>query len=210
MEDIKKETLVSDNKIDFPTKIQYYNKKDLPPNDEAPYGYNANGKPRKRPLRDDLAKFGAENAEPGDNSKFLKYAMESWNLPKIDTSDPVQVEHRIYEYFESCYENDRKPNMVGLANWLGVNRDTLQSWKRGECRNSTHSALIQKAISLMEEQWVDYMMNGKVNPASGIFLGKNFYQYKDVIDIKPVAPDPMGEQVSAKELADKYKDIIEE
>lgn len=223
MDKIEKETLVSDNKEDStpsnniidlsevnPSDIPAYNRKFLPANDEAPFGYTSSGKPRKRPLRNDLSKFGEENTDVGDNSKFLKYAMASWKLPKIDISDPKQVEDRIYKYFEYCYENDRKPSIVGMANWLGVSRETLNSWKRGDTRNATHTDTVQKAIQLMEEQWVDYMMNGKVNPASGIFLGKNFYQYKDVIDIKPVAPDPLGEQVSAKELADKYKDIIEE
>lgn len=227
MDKIEKETLVSDNCIDKDShpssynsapidisKIRknnpYYNKKDLPPSPEAPFGYTSKGKPRKMPLREDLQKFGEENVEAGDNTRFLRLAMASWDLPPIDISDAQQVENRIYEYFTFCAENDRKPSMVGMANWIGVSKDTVREWKLGNVRNETHAAPVQKALNILEELWVDYMQNGKINPASGIFLAKNMFQYKDVIDIKPVAPDPLGEQVSAKELADKYKDIIEE
>lgn len=164
---------------------------------------------RKR-NRPDLEKFGEENTEPGDNARYLRYAMASLNLPPIDISDPKQVENRIYEYFTFCIDNDRKPNMVGMANWLGVNHDTLSSWKRGEYRTSTHSDVINKAIAMLEELWVDYMQNGKMNPASGIFLAKNMFQYRDVIDIAPAQPAPLGEQMQPKQLEEKYKDLPED
>ena len=35
------------------------------------------------------------NAEPGDNSRFIRFALTAWNLPPIDISDPKQVEQRI-------------------------------------------------------------------------------------------------------------------
>ena len=31
----------------------------------------------------------------------------------------------------------------------------------------------------MESLWENYMQNGKINPVSGIFLGKNNYGYQD-------------------------------
>lgn len=135
--------------------------------------------------------YGCELAEPGDNSRFLRLAMTAWDLPPIDISDPKQVEQRVREYFVHCADNDRKPQLVGLANWLGVSRDTLNSWKRGEYRAETHSAIIKKAIDLIEEQWVDYMLNGKVNPASGIFIGKNHLNYRDSTEVVVTPNNPM-------------------
>ena len=150
--------------------------------------------------RPDLANFGAENTEPGDNSRYLRYAMASWNLPSIDISDPKQVENRITEYFTHCIENDRKPNMIGMANWLGVDRSTVNTWKNGEYRASTHSTVIKKAVDILEELWVDYMQNGKVNPASGIFLGKNMFGYKDTQDVVVTPQTPLGDYQSPEEL----------
>jgi hypothetical protein len=137
--------------------------------------------------------FGEENVEPGDNARYLRYAMASLNLPPIDISDPVQVKQRIYEYFQYCLDNDRKPNIKGMGNWLGVDSTTVNSWKRGEWRTTTHSPLIKKVYDIFEEIWLDYMQNGKVNPASGIFLGKNLFGYKDVQDVVITPNNPLGQ-----------------
>lgn len=139
----------------------------------------------------DLTAEGGESIEPGDNARFVRLAMASWNLPPIDISDPKQVEQRIADYFKHCVENDRKPQLIGMANWLGVDRSTINSWKRGEYRSDTHSPIIKKAIDLLEELWVDYMQNGKVNPGAGIFLGKNLFGYKDVADVVVTPNNPM-------------------
>jgi hypothetical protein len=32
---------------------------------------------------------------------------------------------------------------------------------------------------MMENLWENYMQNGKINPVSGIFLGKNNFGYQD-------------------------------
>lgn len=165
---------------------------------------------KKHRNRPDLAKFGEENVLPGDNSRYLRYALASWDLPPIDISDEKQVERRISEYFTFCAENDRKPNMVGMANWLGVDSTTLSSWKRGEYRTETHSPLIKKAVAALEEMWVDYMQNGKINPASGIFLGKNMFQYRDAIDIVPTAPSPLGDTKTPEQIMAEYKDLPED
>lgn len=139
----------------------------------------------------DLTETGGENILPGDNSRYLRFALASWDLPPVDISDANQVEERIKQYFQYCIDNDRKPQIVGMANWLGVSRDTLNSWKRGEYRADTHSDLIKKAIKVLEELWVDYMQNGKVNPGAGIFLGKNLFGYKDVADVVVTPNNPM-------------------
>ena len=133
--------------------------------------------------RPDLAKYGEEYTEPGDNTRYLRFARVSLSLPPIDVADPKQVEQRINDYFDFCEQNDRKPNMIGMANWIGVDRRTVQTWKSGEYRTKTHFPIITKAIDVLEELWADYMQNGKINPASGIFLAKNMFQYSDTQQI---------------------------
>ena len=158
---------------------------------------------KKKRNRPDLAKFGEENVKPGDNSRYLRYALASLDLPPIDISDPEQVKKRIYEYFQFCIENDRKPNMVGMANWIGIEPETLRTWKNGQYRSSTHSGMIKKAIMILEEMWVDYMQNGKINPASGIFLAKTMFGYRDVIDIAPTTAPPLGDTPDQKQLEER-------
>lgn len=174
---------------------------------------------RKR-NRPDLAKFGEEFTEPGDNSRFVREAriafdggLERKRLPPIDISDPEQVKQRISEYLDFCELNDKKPSVVAMANWLGVSRDTLNSWKRGECRGETHSDTIKKALLLMEEIWYDMMQNGRINPASGIFLAKNMFGYKDVADVVVTPNNPMqglDAESARKRLVDSVPDEDDE
>lgn len=143
------------------------------------------------------------NIEPGENSRFIRFALASWDLPPIDISDPEQVRERIGMYFRHCAENDRKPQIVGLCNWLGITRETLNTWKNGDVRSTTHTDIIKKAVNFIEEMWADYMLTGKINPASGIFLAKNWYGYKDVADVV-VTPNNPYQAASEDELKGKY------
>lgn len=154
--------------------------------------------------RPDLANFGQEYVKPGDNSRYLREARVSMNLPPIDISDPQQVANRINEYFDYCEKNDKKPQMVGMGNWLGVDRSTVIAWQRGEYRSGTHMQIIQRAICVLNELWVDYMQNGKINPASGIFLGKNMFGYKDVVDLVHTPNAGMVQAADPDEMAKKY------
>lgn len=164
-------------------------------------------KKRKR-NRPDLDKFGEENAEPGDNSRYLRYAMASLDLPPIDISDPKQVDARIREYFQFCVDNDRKPNIKGLGNWLGVDSTTVNSWRRGEYRAETHSPLIKKAVDILEEMWWDYGQNGKTNPAAWIFIGKNAFGMKDVQDVVVTPNNPLGQQKEQGQL-EEYMNVVD-
>lgn len=144
------------------------------------------------------------DVEKGDNARYVRHALMSLQLPPIDISDPKQVEERIYWYFGNCEENDMKPTVTGMANALGVDRKTLYDWSRGNLRNVTHTPIVKKAYQLLEELWEDYMQNGKINPVSGIFLGKNHFGYADKQEITIEPKNPLGEEVDAKEVQQRY------
>lgn len=119
------------------------------------------------------------NLEPGDNSKYLRHAMITRDMPPIDISDVNQVRERLYWYFDHCADYDMKPTVTGFCNALKIGRTTLFDWKRGNFRAGTHQAVILEAYDVLEELWENYMQNGKINPVSGIFLGKNNFGYQD-------------------------------
>lgn len=166
-------------------------------------------KEKRHRNRPDLQKFGEENTEPGDNARYLRYAMASWDLPPIDISDPVQVENRIRQYFQFCIDNDRKPNIKGLGNWLGVSGETVRLWRTGQYRNETHFAVIKKAIDALEEMWWDYGQNGKCNPASWIFIGKNAFQMRDEQQVVITPNNPL-DAGSADDIKNKYVQALPE
>ena len=162
----------------------------------------------KRKGNNQKENFMQEHVKKGDNARYLRMARAAVDLPAIDIADPEQVADRINMYFDFCQNNDRKPSMLGIANWLGVSRDTLNSWKRGEYRATTHSDLIEKAVMVLEELWTDYMQNGLVNPVSGIFLGKVMFGYKDVQDYVITPNSPLGQDGDPATMAQKYQNAL--
>lgn len=144
--------------------------------------------------------------EPGDNSKYLRHARMTMSLPPIDIANPKQVEERLDWYFNHCFESDMKPTVTGFCNSLGIDKQTLFNWKNGTYRADSHQAIILKAYKLLEELWENYMLNGKINPVSGIFLGKNMWNYSDKQEYV-VTPNTSIDSVDAKTIEAKYAEL---
>ena len=152
--------------------------------------------------------FGSVDTEKGDNARYLRHALSSVNLPPIDISNEKQVADRIEWYFEHCADEDMKPTVMGMANALGIDRRTLYDWGRGKFRDATHSPVVKRAYAVLEELYEDYMLNGKINPVSGIFLGKNHFNYTDKQDIVVTPNNPLEQKRTAAELAEEYGDEL--
>jgi hypothetical protein len=153
--------------------------------------------------------FGEENIQAGDNSRYLRHALATLNLPPIDISNAEQVSERLGWYFNHCADNDMKPTVNGMCNSLGIHRDTLHTWRTGEYRADSHQAIIMKAYRVLEELWEDYMLNGKINPVSGIFLSKNlFYGYADKQEFV-LTPNNGISDADAATIAAKYEELPE-
>lgn len=178
------------------------------------------GRPRKNPLatttenkpkqtrnRPDLANFGQEYVEPGDNSKYLGHAMTIARMPLVDLNDPEAVQERIDWYFAHCFSNDMKPTVSGLCNAFKISRTTLLMWKQGTFRKETHQAMILEAYALMESLWEDYMQNGKINPVSGIFLGKNNFGYADKQEMVVTPNNGTIETIDPATIEAKYAEL---
>ena len=153
-------------------------------------------------------KFGQENVQPGDNSKYIRHALATLNLPPIDIADPAQVEDRIGWYFGHCMESDMKPTVMGMCNALGISRNTIRTWYNEDFRATTHAPVVKKAYALLEELWEDYMLNGKINPVSGIFIGKNAWNYADKQEVV-LTPNALDNDADAATIAAKYEELPE-
>ena len=130
----------------------------------------------------------ALNVEPGDNSKFIMVNVELMNMPDIDLKKVDEVAQRLNEYFALYARNDMKPTVAGMAIALGMDRRTLWAITHNAPTGGAgyKTALppevadtIKKAYFLLENMWESYMNSGKINPVSGIFLGKNNFGYQD-------------------------------
>lgn len=164
------------------------------------------------------------NLEPGDNSKFLLTALAVKDIgkTKVDLTSAEAVTERITQYFTLMAERDQKPTMTGLAMAMGYDARRLreiyhnqpigglngkQAKFYGHTTNPTPEnvrEIVIQAIDLMTTLWEDYMQNGKINPASGIFLGKNFYGMKDEVEHVVTTPNNPLDEYSAEDIAERY------
>lgn len=140
---------------------------------------------QKRPKKSEQMSV---HTEPGDNTKYLTVSLKLATLPDIDLYDPNQVQARLTEFFQIHADNDMKPTVAGMGLALnGMDRRRLWEIKTGAKRGghtdydlpTSVVDLIKRAYKTMENLWENYMQNGKINPVSGIFLGKNNFGYQD-------------------------------
>lgn len=145
------------------------------------------------------------NLKPGDNSKYLSFALQNIAYPPINLQDSNAVMDRLNCYFNSCVDRDMKPTVAGMANSLNVTRKDLWEIAKGNHRpvakfSSESADLIKKAYNLLEEMYENYMINGKVNPVAGIFMGKNHFGYQDKQEVVVTPNNPLGDEIDENEI----------
>lgn len=154
----------------------------------------------------------ALNVQPGDNTKYVLLGAKLFNLPPIDLKDPEQVTDRLNEFFQIHAEADMKPTVSGMGMALGLDRRRLWEIKTGSLKGghteynlpTTTLVSIKRAYEYMEILWENYMQNGKINPVSGIFLGKNNFGYQDKTEYV-VTPNMQNDSdFSADDIRKRY------
>lgn len=147
--------------------------------------------------------------QPGDNTKFLNLNIELMNMPSIDLNDVEQVNQRIKDYFVLYANYDMKPTVAGLGMALGLDRRRLWEIKTDSYRHDKPNLppqvadSIKKAYYLMENLWESYMNSGKINPVSGIFLGKNNFGYQDKTEYV-VTPNTQHDDYDPEDIRRRY------
>ena len=150
--------------------------------------------------------------EQGDNTKYLALGMRLFQLPPIDLNDSEQVKNRLMEFFQIHADADMKPTVSGMGMALGLDRRRLWEIKTGNY--GTQKSLselptltkdsIKRAYEYMEILWENYMQNGKINPVSGIFLGKNNFGYQDKAEYVLTPNMQTDSDYSADDIKKRY------
>ena len=150
--------------------------------------------------------------DAGDNTKYLTLGMEIFKLPAIDLREPEQVQNRLTEFFEIHARYDMKPTVAGMGMALGLDRRRLWEIKTGNYHTSKaleslptlSTESIKKAYEYMEILWENYMQNGKINPVSGIFLGKNNFGYQDKTEYVVTPNNNSDSDFNADDIRKRY------
>ncbi len=107
--------------------------------------------------------------------------LHSKGVPRTDD----EVEARIHDYFEFCGRSAIRPGFEACAVSLGVSRQTFWKWSRGIGCSERRQQIIEEAKTLIIAFVEQATLNGTIFPASGIFLLKNWGQYRDSFAIEP-------------------------
>ena len=154
-----------------------------------------------------------KDIEPTIQQNIMEQSLTLMHLPDIDLNDVEQVQERIDYYFRLVTGNGNRPTVAGLGLALnGMDRKRLWEIRTGNFGNTrgevaalpkTVTDAIKRAYKIMEELWENYMQTGRINPVSGIFLGKNNFGYQDKQDVV-ITPNNPESDYSAKDIADRY------
>ena len=167
---------------------------------------------KKKPRGKNIGETLAPTTEPGDNAKYIGVSLQLFNMTKVDLHNPNEVQERLTEYFRIHTEADMKPTVVGMAMALGVDRRRLWEIRSGAMIGG-HTPIdlptrtvdyIKKAYDFMENLWENYMQNGKINPVSGIFLGKNNFGYQDKTEYVVTPNMPTDSDYNAEDIKRRY------
>lgn len=167
---------------------------------------------RKRP---DEERYGYENAEPGDNARVVQFVMALKEFGPVDVSKPKEVEERVRQYFQLCIDYDTRPLIAGLADCLGMDRRRLWDIANNGAKTPVKTApgtveVIRDAYRKMEVIWEYNFANGKMNPVSGIFLGKNNFGYADKQEWVVTPATPLGAAPTQEELESRIIEYLPE
>lgn len=152
--------------------------------------------------------------EAGDNTKYLTVNIALLSMEQIDLHNVEEVEQRLREYFTLYAEHDMKPTVAGMALALnGMRRQQLWAIVHDRPTGgagymaalpSEVANAIKKAYVSMENLWEIYMLNGKINPVSGIFLGKNNFGYQDKTEYVLTPNGQQESDYSTEDIKQRY------
>lgn len=159
--------------------------------------------------RSNYPQAGLDEIEPAAVQKIVTSLKELHDMGKPQTDE--ETKERIDEYFSFCERSSIRPGIESLCMALHISRTTLFRWNNGEDCSDYKQELIQSAKSFIGAFLEQAMLGGKISPPSGIFLMKNWLNYKDNFSIEESMPEEQnrGQALTVAQLP-KLKDLEEQ
>lgn len=131
--------------------------------------------------------------------KALSEALEYWDMPKVQSSD--EARERTKAYFQRCIDRAIKPTVEEYALALGTTRAMLWDWETGRKHGPMDGEIIKRAKEYIASYDAKAVIEGKLNPVTYIFRGKNYYGMKDQQDVV-VTPNTLESRPRAELIAE--------
>lgn len=140
--------------------------------------------------------------EPDQLSLMVSNMAELQEMEPANTAE--EVEDRLKFFFQWCSRKQIRPTVSLMCLCLGHPRQTLWNWQR---KGDKRGELIDRAKQLLEALVEQWMMCGKVNPVSGIFVMKAQFGFKDTLTIEPARPDPLQPTMTPDQIDEYLREL---
>ena len=157
-----------------------------------------------------LQNAGAD-ATPGEIKKLINYALDVFQESTPDLHKPEQVKATIESYFRTCIVRGVRPGNMGLYAALGITKQDYHDIVNGRNKSKASPAcidLIKKAVRAMGAYREGLAMEGKLNPVTYIFMGKNFDGLADTQQIEVTAQPGQQPTLTPEQIARQIEQDI--
>lgn len=127
-----------------------------------------------------------DDIEPSIAQEIVASLRELYDRGKPQTDE--EVKHRIDEYFSFCQCSSIRPGIESLCLSLHISRTTLFNWNNGINCSTRCQEYIQSAKAFIAAYIEQAVLGGKISSPSGIFLMKNWLNYRDTISLEENMP----------------------
>ncbi len=145
-----------------------------------------------------------ENIEPATVQELVGSLGELYAKGKPETDE--EVERRINQFFVLCQTSSIRPGIESLSLALGVSRQTLYKWSNGDGCSQRRQEAVKSGKRFIWAFIEQCNLSGKINPASGIFLLKNWLGYKDTLSFEEASPNEGKKRLLSREELAKLGD----
>lgn len=153
------------------------------------------------------------NASPDEISKLTRAALGVFLADTPDLHNPEEVEKAIIGYFQRCDANGVRPGNLGLYAALGMSRQDYHNAITGKSKAKLSPAcidIVKKATIAIGTFREALALEGKLNPVTYIFMGKNYDHLEDQTRLEVTHDTNDTIQLSQEELRKRipvYSDV---
>lgn len=161
--------------------------------------------------RNNHLQTAGESATPEELRKFTQLALKVFSIEAPDLHNPDDVKRAIVDYFNYCDVNGIRPGNMGLYAALGMSKQDVHDAITGKTKYKVSPAaldLIQKARHAMSAYREGLALEGRINPVTYIFMGKNFDGLQDQTHIEVTAAPGPAANLSPDQIAKQIEQDI--
>ena len=151
------------------------------------------------------------DATPAEVSNLASLALSVYMIETPDLHDPEQVQAAIIRYFQTCQEHGTRPGNLGLYAALGMSRQDYNDVLRGKNKSKVSPEcldMMKKATRAVGVYREGLALEGKINPVTYIFMGKNYDGLEDQSRIQVEASTGPAAGMTPEEIARQIEQDI--